>query len=274
MRKSMVVLIVLVLMVAAGVVRADLELLAPLHSWDVNDLRWENGNCDLWFDASWQPFYEKLAWDNDLYDPVYSCTGAETTKWAGQLEIGLYHTDNDPLGAPGFEESGNWWLVPCADFGGGTVKDPTHVLAICGTDLECTVVGTPDAVVLCTTGNCLDEIVTELELNLDTDCNTSINDPDILAAVNGDGLCVYWEALTPDASDPLFVPWKGNFQARINQGGGDKTINFKLFGPTAITFLSFAASSGALGVPLAVALVALGALVVGGVAVVYRRRKM
>ena len=89
----------------------------------------------------------------------------------------------------------------------------------------------------CSTGNCQDEIVTTLEVNLDTDCDGVIdsNFPPFV--------CFYAEARVPTRADgPPY--WGGPLQARISAGGGDKTVNFNPSGPTAINLVKLAATSG------------------------------
>jgi hypothetical protein len=94
-----------------------------------------------------------------------------------------------------------------------------------------------DSVVSCGSNNCLDEIVTTLTVNLDKDCDGSI---DLTYPTN---VCFFAEAKVPTRADgPPY--WGGNLQARISAGGGAKTINFNPTGPTAITLLKLAADSG------------------------------
>ena len=94
-----------------------------------------------------------------------------------------------------------------------------------------------DIPVECTTGNCLYEIVTTLEVNLDTNCDGTID------VGTPDMVCFYAEARVPTRADgPPY--WGQQLQARISAGGGDKTVNFNPSGPTAINLVKLAATSG------------------------------
>ncbi|MGD1994779.1 MAG: hypothetical protein PVI59_16420, partial [Anaerolineae bacterium] len=92
-----------------------------------------------------------------------------------------------------------------------------------------------DEITPCTTGNCLDEIVTTFFVNVDNDCDGTPN-----ADLPPGGVCFYAEAQTPLTSDPF---WSGPLQARISAGGGDKTVNF-VPEPvvTAVTLMAFTAT--------------------------------
>jgi len=256
----------------AGIASADIELLAPLHAWDHDAARFENGNATLWFDPLvWVSFFEQLSFDSDAFDtgpydtyvpPADQCpAGDKLTPYAGVVEIGLYHTDNNPAGAQGFQETRGWALVDCDRNGDGLVNGddlslapPTAWTPVTGVVLA--QVGTADEVLAdyCG-GNCADEIVNRFFVNLDPDCDGTAN-----VNVPTDRVCLYWEAQPPDTTAPDYIAWVGNFQARINDGGGDKTLNFKLYGPTAVAVRSFQASAVApLGLALAAALGGLGA---------------
>ena len=77
---------------------------------------------------------------------------------------------------------------------------------------------------------------------------------------------MYWEAEKPPFPNSLY--WKGNIQGRINAGGGEKTVNFNISGPSAVTLRELK-GNGWVGLPLA-AIVA-GLLVFGAAVVIYRR---
>ncbi|HUS70907.1 MAG TPA: hypothetical protein VM075_09075 [Anaerolineae bacterium] len=165
------------------------------------------------------------------------------------MELGLYNVDNAPDGAPGWRESRAWKLVACDRNGDGefnnadlAVQPMDYVLPYTGGTLT---VITKDQPVGCTTGNCKYEIVTTIFINTDSDCDGNQN-TDIPAG----GLCFYAEARTPviEIGSPLL--WRGNIQARISTGGGDKTVNFDVKGArvgTAVTLASFTAKSAAHG---------------------------
>ena len=116
---------------------------------------------------------------------------------------------------------------------------------------------TKDKVVACGTGNCDEQIVTELYVNLDRDCDGFIDDNDgaitnpdparsdltlidtggagripLRNSTNDPYICFYAEALKPDFTIPI---WSGPLQARITApagSSGDKTVNFKIVGST------------------------------------------
>ncbi len=118
----------------------------------------------------------------------------------------------------------------------------------------------------CSTGNCAKELVTTIFMNLDTNGDGSLTTADGVP-VNPSGnlksgrVCffarifpihyTYTDVNNPPVAglDPRTVNpaptavWTGNPQARITAGGGDKTVNFDLFGPTAITLDKLAAQS-------------------------------
>lgn len=73
-------------------------------------------------------------------------------------------------------------------------------------------------------------------INLDSDCDGDLSEENIPPG----GLCFYAEVQPPAALPPY---WQGNLQARISAGGGDKTVNHTILGPTAITVAAYTASS-------------------------------
>jgi hypothetical protein len=119
-----------------------------------------------------------------------------------------------------------------------------------------------DVVTPCATGNCTDEIVTTFKLSMDLDCDGTIDSPFAPAG----GLCMYWAASKPASSPPV---WSGNLQVRVNDGGGDKTLNFnELRGPNTVGLQRFGGASAAVNSPAVV----LGALLLGltGLALAWR----
>jgi hypothetical protein len=241
------VAVICVLLALTGAAQAGLKATAVVYAWDEVANRFQNSNVIINFDGSWVSFLHELNFDNDVYPTEYpeaqlpeACPGGGATQWAGEMEYGLYHTDDAPLGAPGFQESRNWQLVSCDRDGDGdfdnadlSLYPPTSVTPYLGGDFQ---VLSQDVVVPCTTGNCFDEIVTTMFVNLDVDCDGVINDD-----IPPGGICFYAEARTPLTGTPF---WGGPLQARISAGGGDKTVNFAPQEvPTAITLASFTATS-------------------------------
>lgn len=155
------------------------------------------------------------------------------------MEYGLYHTHNIPLGAEGFQETRNWKLVDCDRDGDGRFdNDDRSAVPPNGFTLYRDLLPeSQDVVVPCSTGNCLKEIVTTLEVNLDDDCDGVPNSdaPELV--------CFYAEARVPEMGSSQPPYWSGPLQARVISGNGDMTVNFRIDGPTAITLKSLSAKS-------------------------------
>jgi hypothetical protein len=227
--------------------QAALKATAVVSAWDRRSHSYENGNVNIYRDGSWVPFIHELGFDNNL--PPTPVCGTLNTKYAGALDFGLYHIDNAPAGALGFMETRRWQLVDCDLNGDGRINntdltipptpppDPDVNSRAYGGYFEPLSPSPKDQLVPCDSGNCESEIVTTLSVNLDKDCNGSI-DPAYPANV-----CFFAEAKVPGSSD-LSPYWGGNLQARISAGGGEKTVNFNMLDPTAITLVKLAASSG------------------------------
>ncbi|MBN1180015.1 MAG: hypothetical protein JXD18_12445 [Anaerolineae bacterium] len=242
---SALVLTCLVLL-TSGIARAELKATSVVYAWDQVADKFQNSNIVVAFDGSWVSFLHQLNFDRYVYPTEHpnplvteACPGGGATQWAGQMEYGLYHTDDAPLGAPGFQESRAWQLVSCdrdgdGDFDNADLNYPPQT-AITPYEGGTFVVLSRDVAVPCTTGNCFDEIVTTMFVNIDSDCDGTPN-TDIPAG----GLCFYAEARTPLTGDPF---WAGPLQARISAGGGDKTVNFAPQpAPTAVTLSAFTAT--------------------------------
>lgn len=237
--------------------------------------KWENGNVRIKLDGTPASFLADLNSDFDTTLYPNACTAGGSTQFAGPGIIALYHTDNAPAGAPGFQSTSNWQLVKCSALNppaqGGSPKKqpaPSDVLALCTPDNNdgkvdrCEIVTTDVLDATGCGGNCQDEIVTTINFNLDIDCN-AVKDTNFDADV-----CLYWEAQKPSVQ-PVGQNWNGNLQARVNGGNsGDKTANFVFQGPNAVTLRDLKANSLA-GLP-AVAIIA-GVLILGAAAVFYRR---
>jgi hypothetical protein len=273
---AMFILVGLMLFVTDNA-RASIYSNDPLHAWDYVSGKYEPGNAHIQFDESWEPFVHQFTkdswiWPDDygyphgLYDPCYPTTPTSTS-WGGVAEITLYHTDNNPAGAPGFQQTQNWKLVYCDKDGDGTgldnddlatvggwVEVPTCTLRILNQDY---VTG------LGCGGNCQDELYTTVVVNCDLNCDDDVDDPG--EGWPAGGLCIYWEGQTPSTTVPM---WGGNFQARISAGGGDKTVNFDIDAQTDVTLASFTAHSAA--GPYVAVLLGVG---VGGVALLYWRSR-
>jgi hypothetical protein len=242
------VLVLVGLLTTSGVIQAEQKTTHVIYGWDIGSGKFENGNISTTWGAYWTSFLHQIDFDAKPY--TVPCG---TTRWAGQMEFALYHTDNAPAGAPGFQQSRNWSLVKCdrdgdGDFdgtdrapaAGAAYLDPSLVLETCtGTSAYCRLVSSDIVSGANCGGNCTDEIITTFAMDLDTDCNGTIDNPDIDAAFNGGGLCFYAEGLTP--FPPWGPLWGGNVQGRITAGGGDKTVNFNPI-PNAVELASFRAT--------------------------------
>lgn len=240
-KRAVFILLLLGISTIASVARADLKATNVAYAWERPSSQFQNSNVSIIWDGGWVPFLHELDFDNDLYG---TCNGTGT-RWAGTMDFGLYHTDNSPNGAQGFLETRRWSLVNCDRNGNGRFDGPdrstvpaegyyespsTFILELNPTPLE------QDVVTPCSTGNCLNEIVTTLNVNLDTNCD-GVKD-----ATFPEFVCFYAEARVPATSAP--VPWSGPLQARISVvGGGDKTVSFNPQGPNAITLLGLKAYS-------------------------------
>lgn len=249
-----------------GAVNADLKTTNVLRSYDDGSGQYENGNITMFLDGLPQPFYTQLDWDND--DHADACGVGTTSDFAGDAVIGLYHTDNAPAGAPGFQSTLNWSLVPCSVFDTKKYPEPADILASCipgnPEDGDCVLIGAPDQVLACTTGNCQDEIQTVFHVKVDSTCDNAVDQKYLDAGE----VCMYWEAVKPPAVTPA---WKGNFQVRYradaDTSSGEKTINFKdPLGPNAVSLSSLSAvaemNSGSLAAIAAAMLLAAAALFV------------
>lgn len=261
---AVVMFVLALLLMVNSIAFGALKLTAVLRSWDDAAGRYENGNLTLYLDGQPHPFYEELGWDNGQVTDA--CGPGTSTTYAGTAEFGIYHTDNNPAGAKGFQSTDDWSLVPCSVFDTKKYPDPGDILAVCDDplDLECQIIDqdTVDSTVC--GGNCENEIVTHVSLNLDTDCDGNI-DPGFT-----DTMCLYWTAEKPPF--PADTYWGGNIQARINDGGGDKTLNFnQILGPNAVTVQSLIANP-AFNVSL-LAVMAVALLMMGTAVVLLRRTR-
>jgi hypothetical protein len=255
------VLVLIALLLTASVVFAKLKITAqPLNAWDWVTNRYENGNANLWM-GHWEPMYVQFdTFDNDLV--ADACGAGTSTKYAGTALLGLGNLDTN--GATGFTATRYWRLTVCPPPDQGqpppAVWCPTCILQ--PNPLISDKVDTG----ACTGSTCAKELLNEFFVNIDTNCDGT---PD--EQIPASGMCLYWEAWSPGPSDAGFSGWwAGNLQARVNVGGGDKTLNFSVAGPNAVALRLFAARTAVPGVAYGFALVAL--VGVGAVGLVYRRR--
>jgi hypothetical protein len=214
-----------------GVASAALQTTNVLQAWDYGTTpqKYTNGNQVLELNSEPESFYTRLDFDNKPHADACGVGSADTT-WAGDAFIDLYHTDNNPEGAQGFQSTGNWQIVKCSAFGAepnDTTRLPAagDVLAQCVPgnpgDGACVLKGPQDVVTACSSGNCQDTIVTNFHINTDLNCDGTQDEPFASVWQTGD-LCLYWEA-----QKPAQPGWKGNFQVRYGaSSGGDKTLNF------------------------------------------------
>lgn len=183
-------------------------------------------------------------------------------KWAGVMELGIPHQDVGN-GAIAFVSSASWSLIDC-DLDGDDdidnddldvdtrVNPPLFLTPWLGDPVNFQVLLVDDPRT-CGNNTCAIEKVTTIFLDLDindngvldqcpigTDPNTVIGTACEIPASGG--VCFFAE-LVPDVYTPGDPVWTGNPQARITAGGGDKTVNFNLLGPTAITLENLVAQS-------------------------------
>jgi len=241
-----------------GTVQAGMKVTAVLKGWDYGSNKYESGNVSVYLDNTgdnWQSFHHKLNFDNALWPDA--CGVGTSTQWAGEVQLGMYHTDNAPAGGAGYVQTRNWTLAS---------GEPTQNL-IYNPDTS----GSAISVAISETvsaagcgGNCQDEIVTTLFVNTDTDCDGVQN-------ANAGDLYIYWEALLPDMS--ALPHWGGNVQVRIGDtvGSGDKTVNVGFFGPTAVHMSS--AQAGAAGAPAFGLWLVAAAVLLAGTGIMLRPKK-
>lgn len=270
-------LAVLVLLLVAGGAYAQWKVTEKPSAWDDSLNRWENGNMVMNLNATPEPFYYVFSGEFDTTTVANACPGPLSTQYAGTGAIALGHTDNNPAGAKGFQSTASWSLVKCsALIGPPQKKFPTggDILYTCTNDNgdgdidRCEIVSKDVESGAGCGGECSDEIVTTLKVNLDTDCDGALD-----AGFSSD-VCLYWTAVKPPFPDPPY--WGGNLQTRISSGGGEKTLNFTgLAGPTAVTLRRLAAraaSSPFAGVTLMAGMISLAVLAPFGWRLLRRRR--
>jgi hypothetical protein len=262
--------------------KADIKAVQPFYAWDRSTDQFKNSELELWLDPTWWiPMIHHIDTDNDPYPDA--CGTGTTTNYAGILTMGLGHIDTT-LG-DGFYASRNWTLVHCDRTGDGKFNNDDLRWPLTeglpedglygftkwsGVNNDTFSVITQDVETPCTTGNCAFELLTTMYINMDPDCDNSPGDA--ANPIPAGGLCFYAEAQPPDPADPDFAPWSGNLQARINVGGGDKTVNFKV-APTAVELVSLEVNTN-YAVPFALLVGALILLFSSGVILAFKRRQV
>lgn len=291
---GMLMLLGLVLFTATSA-NAALKTVNVFYAWDEKQLAFQNSLMDIYWDGTWEPFLHQVAGpsSNDLdFDTTHTVfvssslqamvggtptTFNVNTEFAGLMDYAVYHTDNNPAGAPGFMATRHWSLVWCDRTGDGVFNtgggassdlkggDPFAYYASNKIeDLPTIFVDQVDPAG-CSTGNCQDELVTRLFVTLDKNNDGQIDQEYRVGGVITGAVrpvCFYAEALKPFEDVPT---WGGNVQARISAGGGDKTVNFHPLGasnPSAVTLSAFNARSTDETLPLGNVAVP-GTLVVG-----------
>lgn len=245
------------LFLVVGAASAELKANSVFYAWDSAWNEYRNSQVTIYWDGDWVPFLHELNFDTE---PVTCDEYGAQSRWAGAMDFGLYHIDNAPKDAEGFLETRDWKLVDCDRNGDGSFTAADRVGVSGGyTETLSLSPTSQDVPIECSTGNCAWEIVTTLEINLDTDCDGN-KDPNFPEFV-----CFYAEAQVPK-DGPGIVMWSGPLQARITAGGGDKTVSFSPEAPTAVTLLNFGTESEQGYTPsliVAIALFIMLALLVG-----------
>ena len=274
-RLGIPLLVAIGLVLTAGVVYADMKMNTPVRAWDATAASYTNSLQPMPVDCvTWIPFWYKFNWDNDVYPTdgdltarYYTDTGTipyptdacpndpgSSTKWASIFEYAVYH-DNPEAGLGyGFITTEDWELVEC-DRDGDDVWEatgPGNDMVFVPADYRNTIIDDPGSMdegfaVLAqnvitgaeSVGNAESELITTLFVNLDTNCDGTIDEP-FATYINQQGaVCFYAEALVPCPNDPLWGT--GNIQARVSRLGGQVTINFHQEPVTPVELSSFTA---------------------------------
>lgn len=282
-RFRFVLLTVVLLLAISSAVSAHWTVNNVPRSWDDGAGRWENGNLTMYLNSDPQPFYyEFFGNGSDEFDTTAvtnACEGGGSTSFAGQASLALDHTDNTN-NAMGFQSTANWALVRCSALDKPTNQTdvkypaPADILFTCTLDNKdgdidrCEIITQDIEDTIGCGGNCLDEIITTVQVNLDLDnvannvaCD---NTPD--ANFSSD-VCLYWDAVKPPTTQPR---WTTPLQVHVRDDQGEMTLNFgKLLGPNAVTLSSFgAAIPGGASLPVAGSVV----VALGGLALLLKRR--
>jgi hypothetical protein len=197
--------------------------------------------------------YPTDACPNDPYDPE---TGyGDTTQWASVFEYAVYHDNPEEGVGYGFKWTRNWELVECDRDGDNEweATGPGNDMIFLPANYRNTIINDPGSMdegfaVLAqnvitgaeSVGNAESELITTLFVNLDTNCDGTIDEP-FATYINEQGaVCFYAEALVPCPPGDLL--WgTGNVQARVSRLGGEVTINFHQEPVTPVELSSFTA---------------------------------
>ncbi|MBI5649153.1 MAG: hypothetical protein HZC40_01695 [Chloroflexi bacterium] len=264
---GMILFVAVLLLATTSIADAQLASTSVVYSWDEDQNKYQNSLLNIYLNGDWVPILHEVSEDQfntTVYvSPTLTLENGTVrnvnTRWAGTMDLGLYHMDTaNDSNAPGFQSSRNWSLVWC-DRVKNKANDPTppdgdftnddlwapnpkeYYASFKIEDLDRIYTNKIDATQC--GGNCADEIVTRLFVNLDKD-NNGVIDPTyrVGGAANGAvrKVCFYAEALKPVVVQGG-VLWGGNMQARVTDNGGDKTINFHTHfaNPTAVTLTAF-----------------------------------
>lgn len=221
-----------------------------------------------------------------LSDPAHAqhsqfrnlCPDARNTRYAGVLELAMPYDKIEAGGtARAFAYTANWSLIDCdldsnqawnnTDLEFNTIASapvllknwdtqsfPINGLTLPGgtTQDEFFKILAIDVKTPCSTGNCANEIVTTVFLDLDIDKSNTLTAAGDGIPVNASGslpggrVCFFAKAYPVTyPTNPASVAWGGNAQARITAGGGAKTVNLSTQGPTAISLASLTAQTPA-----------------------------
>lgn len=251
------------------------------HETDViHELGFNNDPYNPEDGATTQAMCEKVAALENPAHPQHdrwleNCPDARDTKYAGVMELGVPLDKTEPEGlAFVFDYTLEWSLIDC-DLNGDMSWDHgdltfntllNHPALLPNWDIMTFPTPTVpfpagldqrdyfkvlaiDVVTPCSMGNCDHELVTTIFLDLDINKDnllTAAGDgvpADATGALPGGCVCFFAKAFPIDKSVTPTAIWGGNPQARITAGGGDKTVNFNLFGPSAITLENLVARS-------------------------------
>ena len=242
-------LLISMLALTAPIADAQLKQTNVVYAWEEKSpQRFQNSNVVVYWNGDWVPFLSQV--DDEFNTTVFvSATLGINTRYAGTMDYGLYHTDNNPAGVMGFQATRRWSLVWCDRTGDGSfdgadlsAANPTQYYTTNFIETLPTIF--VDQTVACSTGNCQDEIVTRLLVNMDKDNDGNIDAAYRVGGVIGGAVrpvCFYAEAQKPLLISGGGAIWNGPLQARITAGGGDKTVTFNAnyANPTAVTLTSF-----------------------------------
>ena len=248
-----VLVAMLVVVVLFGVVQsasADVQGNDNFYAWDRNNLVFLNSNADIFFDGALVEVFSQLSFDNDLYlpntdDASASCGTTNSTRYAGRVVLRFDHEDANPAGALGMKASQAWSLVSC-DFDGDNDVDADDRLVDLGANPptpysagEITIISQDEVVAV--TGAVDSEIVTTMFVNIDSNCDDDLTDE----TLPPEGVvCFFAQGITPTIAEAGPPFWNNaNLQATFGGASGSRTVNLKVFGPTAITLENLAAQS-------------------------------